>query len=725
MPARLRSLGYPLVLCAMAAVILPYARQADAVSRALTLLLSGNPVALAAYSRALAALLSLLFTAMGASFARSGQALLPAALLSVIVLFALSFSGAAGGALIMLPLLGAMLLFAVPQGVSSLRAGAMTAAILLGAALFVPSMPASQPQLASFAARARQAIDDYLFFTEARTAFSLGSAGYQPLGQDQLGGPAHPQDAPVMQALVPGRTLLRGTVKNHYTGHAWQDATTGRRYLFLSPRFFLLRRNLFDTARPDRALIDAIAPMQTMTVLMMGESASTLYLTQRFLSPSGEGIVPYFSPSGELFATRSLQAGDMYSFSGRVLSSATPGVRRAVLTAGETDDPYYEEILSGFTQLPEGLDPRVFSLAQQITASAQTDYDRAAAICGYLQRSFPYTLSQGMPPADGDFVAWFLFEEQQGYCTSFASAMAVLARAAGLPARYVEGYAAQPGEDGVARVTQRDAHAWVEIYFPGFGWLSFDPTPGQGGAARDPEAQDNSESENQPDDDPDGSPDGQDGGATPEPTPSPTPTPTPTPTPVPTPSPSPTPEHSDPSVTPTPVITPQPTPEPTPVPSPAPTPQPTPDPDKPNKPDAPQKRALLAALMLLLALLLLLAARLYAVAPAHAAAKKRSASEALLVWYAAIVQALTAMGVPPQPGEAPATYLLRAQEALGAGVRLTALGKALCISAYSRYKLSRTQLIRAERTYHQLLDKMTLRQRLAMHARRMITGIRL
>ena len=80
------------------------------------------------------------------------------------------------------------------------------------------------------------------------------------------------------------------------------------------------------------------------------------------------------------------------------------------------------------------------------------------------------------PPAERDFVSYFLLDSREGYCSYFASAMAVLCRAAGLPARYVEGYSlhAAPGESVV--LTGEDAHAWVEVYFNGVGWLSFDPT---------------------------------------------------------------------------------------------------------------------------------------------------------------------------------------------------------------------------------------------------------
>ena len=103
--------------------------------------------------------------------------------------------------------------------------------------------------------------------------------------------------------------------------------------------------------------------------------------------------------------------------------------------------------------------------------------------------------------------------------------MAVMARIAGLPSRYIEGYAAVPDSDGTARVTQRNAHAWTEIYFSGFGWLSFDATPGYG-------TENTSDDGNLPDDPPAASP-------SPSPTPTPAATPSPSPSPEMTPTPSP------------------------------------------------------------------------------------------------------------------------------------------------------------------------------------------
>ncbi|MGN0775225.1 MAG: transglutaminase family protein [Candidatus Ventricola sp.] len=705
---RLRAAVYPLLLLALAAIAFSYRDQTAAVSGALTLFLNGQPLALAAYSRALTALLSILLTCVGASLARSDLAFFPLASLAVFELLIISLLGLSIHSLSLAPLLAALVLSARGRGVSSLRLLPMAALVLALTLLVMPFAGQTVPSLRAFAQRVQQAIGDYLFFTDPRTAFSLSSTGYQPLGPERLGGTASPTDDPVMQVRTPGRALLRATVKNEYTGLAWADTTSGRRYLLVSPRFAPLRRSLFDQDRPDKSMLSLLPALRTLEVVMRADAASTLFLTQRFLSPRGEGIVSYFSPSSEVFATRSLSAGDSYTFSGRLFDASTDGVRQAVLAAYDESDPDYETVRSTYLQLPASVEPKVYEIAQEITSSAGNAFDRAGALCLYLQRGFPYSLTQSEPPLTRDFVSWFLLEEKRGYCTSFASALTVLARIAGLPARYVEGYAAQPDSDSVARVTQRDAHAWTEIYFPGFGWLPFDPTPGSGSAPDTGRRDDDPDSDAPtPDEDPDS--------AFPDASPSPTPSPSPSPTAAPTPSPSPTPEHDDPSVTPTPRITPVPTPAPTPTPTPS--VPPTPPEDEDSSP-------LLWLLLVLVLLAALIALRLVLVSPARIAARLRSPNDQLLIWYRAVSQALTCLGLPLLPGEAPATYLLRAQQALDNRVTLITLGKALCLSRYSSHRLKPVAVQKAEKTYQAVYALLTPMQKLRLHAERFLHGIK-
>ena len=691
---RLRALAYPLLLLAIGGSALSLRGQFSAVGAALTLMVHGQPLALAAYSQELSLLLSLVFTGIGASLSRSEQAFFPLALLEIALLFIVSFLGAQIGAASLLPLILALLLSGRAPGVRARRIVPLCAAILAATALLMPLSAQVSPELNQLAQRVRRMLDDYLFFTDARTTFSLSATGYQPLGVSQLGGPANPEDTPVMQVRTSGRTLLRGTIKNEYDGHAWADSTSGRRYLYVNPRFYALRRDLFDQKRPSDAIRAQLPAEETITVLMRADAASTLYLTQRFSALSGHEIVPYFSPASEVFGTRSLAFGDSYTFTGLRLSGDTPGIREAVLAAAHHSDAYADTVRADYLALPDGVETGVYALAGQITQDAQTDFDRAAALCAYLRSAYPYTLAQNVPPAGRDFVSWFLLDERQGYCTSFATAMAVMARMVGLPARYIEGYAAVPDSDGVARVTQQQAHAWVEIYFSGFGWLPFDPTPGTNDAGG-----------TLPSDDPEGD--------SPTPSPSPTATPTPSPSPAPDASPSPTPSPS-----PEPDSTPTPEPD---APSDTPTPTPPPSDDEPPR-DPPHR---LWPLLLLLLLALLAALRLYLCAPAQVAGRQKNANDALLVWYRAAEDALLCMGIAPLPGEAPASFLWRAQGELHDAVKLTGLGKALCVAQYSGRTLKHTQPERAQKVYAALFAQMTPRQKLRLFARRFIRGIRL
>ncbi len=135
------------------------------------------------------------------------------------------------------------------------------------------------------------------------------------------------------------------------------------------------------------------------------------------------------------------------------------------------------DIFKRYTQLPDSITPRVKQLAQNLTKNAPDDYDKAKAIEIYLSSKYTYTLKPGTPPRNKDFVDYFLFEGKKGYCTYYATAMTVLLRCIGIPSRYVEGYVMPPiAENGVFKVTNEQAHAWVEVYFEGFGWIPFEPT---------------------------------------------------------------------------------------------------------------------------------------------------------------------------------------------------------------------------------------------------------
>ena len=148
------------------------------------------------------------------------------------------------------------------------------------------------------------------------------------------------------------------------------------------------------------------------------------------------------------------------------------------LVGNSTRLPFPEEFAAGVLGGPpgrgteEGL--QAASDGQVVVASA---FDAAIAIRNYLL-TFEYSLEASLPPAGTDWVEHFLFTEKRGYCQNYATTMTTMLRSLGIPARLVVGFA--PGDpNGTNKwlVRAKDYHAWVEVYFPGFGWVEFDPTP--------------------------------------------------------------------------------------------------------------------------------------------------------------------------------------------------------------------------------------------------------
>jgi transglutaminase-like putative cysteine protease len=148
---------------------------------------------------------------------------------------------------------------------------------------------------------------------------------------------------------------------------------------------------------------------------------------------------------------------------------------------------YPQEITEAYLQLPPNLPQKIKQLAEQITVGLEYPYDKAAAIEQYLRSTYAYSLDKPTLPAPNeDFVNHFLFVDQNGYCDHFSTAMVIMLRSVGIPARWVKGFA--PGEVitpsqsiqtiRTVEVRAKDAHSWAEVYFPFAGWIPFEPTPG-------------------------------------------------------------------------------------------------------------------------------------------------------------------------------------------------------------------------------------------------------
>jgi hypothetical protein len=139
----------------------------------------------------------------------------------------------------------------------------------------------------------------------------------------------------------------------------------------------------------------------------------------------------------------------------------------------------YDAAYRYYTGLPDNLPERVYNLAEKITAGKNSDYFKALAIENFFHSSgYKYSLKPPRLTKNMDYNDFFLFESKKGVCVQFASSMVILARAAGLPARYVEGYVARELDTATGKYQVRDkhAHAFPEVYIAGYGWMVFEPT---------------------------------------------------------------------------------------------------------------------------------------------------------------------------------------------------------------------------------------------------------
>ncbi len=184
---------------------------------------------------------------------------------------------------------------------------------------------------------------------------------------------------------------------------------------------------------------------------------------------------------GGLRLDSTLTEGAVYSAVSSV-GAAIPEELRALPQPGDVtlpDDPKTpEHEFDKYLQLPSDLPERVGALARRITADAPTQYDKVKAIESWLAENYRYSIESPVPPLGQDAVDHFLFETDVGFCEQFASATIVMLRSLGIPARMVAGYAVGNRNPftGYYELKNSDAHTWVDVWFPKWGWYEFDPT---------------------------------------------------------------------------------------------------------------------------------------------------------------------------------------------------------------------------------------------------------
>ena len=298
----------------------------------------------------------------------------------------------------------------------------------------------------------------------------------------RFGGPPNLSDDPVFDVESLYSRYWRVAVYHDYTSDGWNN--TDETVIPLEPNIETLASPSFDlrldmtqtvTLRqnlgPPGIIVAAAQPVAGGVPLDARVSDVT---TETKSIQAGSAVtMPQTMPGDPsvLYVRDLLRSGQSY----KVSSSITIADVESLRAAG-VDYPSW--IVPRYLQLPASLPPRVRLLAEQIAADLETPYDKAQAIQDYL-RNIPYNQQIAGPAAGQDGVDYFLFEAKEGYCEYFSSAMVVMLRAAGVPARHVEGYSLGEQDRTTFHVLASDAHAWPEVFFPGYGWIEFEPTPAQ------------------------------------------------------------------------------------------------------------------------------------------------------------------------------------------------------------------------------------------------------
>lgn len=295
------------------------------------------------------------------------------------------------------------------------------------------------------------------------TLFDFSSTGF--MGEDKkLGGPVELSDKLVMTVLSSKSIYLRGNVKEKYTGFSW--IAKDKSYTSYS-----LGEDFTDLSDEEKSLY---YQQEDITI------TNNLFASTRIFSP----YRPYKVFSNDKYSifvdsNNTIKASSGIYKDGSYLVRVQTPLPYGKLKAAGIDRKIDEiEDLDDYLQVPNNISERTIALTREIVEEKQSDFEKAKTIEGFLRKSYEYNLDVEEVPGNSEFVDYFLFEGQEGYCTYYASSMALMLRLQGIPSRYIEGYLVKDSiEDGKYQVSQKNAHAWVEAFIEPVGWMIFEATP--------------------------------------------------------------------------------------------------------------------------------------------------------------------------------------------------------------------------------------------------------
>lgn len=313
-----------------------------------------------------------------------------------------------------------------------------------------------------------------------------GGGGFATRGA-VLGGPRSLSDTPVMYVETTDFDYWRAIASDKYTGRGWQNTTGEEARATLGQSSVEAARTPLEpgVTLPTSDIKERYPVTQTIELLqdrkddfvVVGGQAESISLPtlieHNFITSQGSAPEPNFTDTSIIISQLPLQAGGVYSVTALMSFADEQSLRNAGVE-------YPDWVRQRYLQLPDTITDRTRAKALEVVqaAGAENAYDITLAIQNYL-RTFPYNQNIEMAPGNQDVVDYFLFDRREGYCDYYATSMVVMLRTLGVPARWVQGYAGgvYDSERQAYLVRENIAHSWPEVYFPGFGWQRFEPTP--------------------------------------------------------------------------------------------------------------------------------------------------------------------------------------------------------------------------------------------------------
>jgi transglutaminase-like putative cysteine protease len=348
----------------------------------------------------------------------------------------------------------------------------MTAALTILAAWWIPTSMGSVQQAADTWNTYTRSFKDRLSNAVTSLSGPHGKPGNNFYGSSlALGQNAASGDAVVLTVEVlesPGlnmRYYWRGRIYNIYEGGLWSASATSR-LLFHPAQEDLV---IPDAADRSEGLfrIRSLFPVQSLVY-----APSPVVWLDRTADVAGMRVAPSVYDVFSWESRALVSEGSSYQIRAELRN---PNVQQLQATG----DAYPTWVMEQYLGIPDKHRVRLSRLAKEITADAGNPYEKAAAITNYLRANLDYTSAVPAAPEGQDPVMWMLFEGKKGFCNYYASAEVLLLRSIGIPARLAVGFARGELEGATYTVHRRDAHAWPEVYFPGIGWVEFEPTSNQ------------------------------------------------------------------------------------------------------------------------------------------------------------------------------------------------------------------------------------------------------